>query len=120
MLGKETEDDFFPTPNENTHSAGWKVLGKIQLDNDQAATAVSAFQSAVSGWIPQMMPSFECFIPRHGLRVTSGGHTYDFVLCYECGSMEISRDQKHLASLPAFGFGLILNQMLIRAHIPLG
>ncbi|MFT7487138.1 MAG: hypothetical protein ACI9F9_002997 [Candidatus Paceibacteria bacterium] len=33
-----------------------------------------------------------CFSPRHGLRAEHKGHQVDFVICYECLSMEIHLD----------------------------
>jgi len=33
-----------------------------------------------------------CFNPRHGLRVEKDGRTTDFVICFECFSMEVHED----------------------------
>jgi hypothetical protein len=67
---------------------GFKILGYADLNVLQTAEACRAFRWAIFEWYG----SAECFDARHGLRVTSNGHTYDFLLCYECGRLEVYRD----------------------------
>jgi hypothetical protein len=94
------------------------VLGQTELNEKQLATATEAFQSAVASWNPTGGIA-ACFNPRHGLRVTANGHTYDFVLCYECKQLYIYEDDKNMASLQVGGTPDVLNGLLSAANVPL-
>ena len=113
------EPDIPPVPRDKAlhqvfHNA--KLLGQTELDGKQSAMAVAEIKSAISEWKGQI---FMCFSPRHALRVTAKGHTYDFLLCYACQALEIYRDDQPLASLGAAGSPKVLNQLLRAAKVPL-
>lgn len=88
----------------------FKILGETKLDGKEARTAITAFETAmVQGADPGV--TF-CFNPRHALRVEANGHTYDFVLCYECHWLSVMRDDKNIAALNAVGTPDQLNKLL--------
>lgn len=95
---------------------GFTVLGRTELDRQQSAKAVTAFQSAISGWDGLMAM---CFDPRHAIRVTTAAHTYDFLLCYACHQLYVYENDKLLASIGASGSPKVLNELLSAAKVPL-
>ena len=104
-----------PVPRDKTLH-GRKVLGQTELDGERRATAIAEFKSAVSHWDGMIAL---CFNPRHAIRVTANGHTYDFLLCYECHQLYIYRDDKLLKELGAAGSPKVLNELLSTAKVPL-
>lgn len=95
---------------------GYNCLGQLSLTGQQAQTAIAEFKKAIP---KEEGPMAECFDPRHALRVVSGHHTYDFLLCYQCAQMEVYEDDKELADLSASGSADILNSLLKKAGVPL-
>jgi len=94
----------------------YKILGKIELDNEEAKKATGAFQDAISGWNGSMAM---CFEPHHAIRLNSNGHVYDYLLCYMCNQIEVYEDGKLISGLGATGSPDILNGLLTVAHVPL-
>ncbi|HWB61576.1 MAG TPA: hypothetical protein VG733_18985, partial [Chthoniobacteraceae bacterium] len=92
------------------------VLGKMALDAKQSAVAIRAFEDAVVNW--QGLKA-DCFEPRHGLRIVSGKHVYDFVLCYACGRLCVYRDKDVILDLGVKGSPKVLNALLVTKKIPL-
>lgn len=77
--GKPTDgvDDFH----------GYKILGR-------AAIGATAEQDEVIGHLYRGIIDSggivaACFNPRHGIRATRGKESVDFVICYECLSMQV-------------------------------
>lgn len=103
-----------PRPGEVFHDH--TVLGTLELDGKKASRAAGAFQYSLT-W-PDVS-EFMCFDPRHGLRVTSGGHVYDFLLCYECRQIVVFRDGVGVGSRTASGSPQTLNALLTEANVPL-
>jgi TPR repeat protein len=62
-----------------------------------------------------------CLInPRHALRVISGGNTYDILICYECGQLELYKnDQRLQFSGSIGGKPETLNRLLQQRGVPL-
>jgi hypothetical protein len=104
-----------PKPGDKVFH-GFKVLEQTNLDPKQAKLAADAFQKAVRDWDSVTYESFE---PRHALRISSGGHTYDFLLCYQCHELDVYKDDKLLDNLGVAGSPKFLNGMLTEAHVPL-
>jgi len=73
---------------------GRPVLGKIVLDGDEARIATGAFRDAAADSRADLSL---CFDPHHGLRITAGGHVYDYLLCYTCRGLEAFEDDKSIA-----------------------
>lgn len=96
----------------------FQILGKVDLDAKQLPAVVGAFQAAaVAG--EKMEGVALCFNPRHGLRVAVNGHTYDFVLCYECSRLNIYEDDQQIAAMNAVGAPKVLNDLLSAAKVPI-
>lgn len=94
----------------------YKILGHAELDTKQAAVAVEEFKKAVDGWDGVM--AF-CFDPRHALRVSKDGHTYDLLLCFACHQLHIYRDSKSIATRGVHGSSKVLGQLLTELKVPL-
>lgn len=69
---------------------GWPVLGEVGLSNP----AAQSLRADLSDWVAAPEPDAiaMCFFPRHGVRVKANGHTYDFVVCFECGQTQVFKD----------------------------
>jgi len=108
-----------PWFDEDTKEAKWHgvvLLGHATLSGDKARKAATQFNLAVTGWDGA---TSMCFEPRHGLRVESDGHVYDFVLCYDCNKLEYYRDDKRVAGISASGSSKVLNKLLTDAKVTL-
>ena len=73
---------------------GYGVLGRAPLADDEQENRVLALVERGIETSDGMVAA--CFDPRHGLRVTAGGATWDFVICYACLSMNVFRDDVQL------------------------
>ena len=104
-----------PAPGESTLH-GFKIIGQLNLDRDLEQTVVAQFKAAITTWDGT---GAGCFDPRHGLTVTSGGKTYDFLLCYECGELEIFSGKRMVGDMRARGTGETLNAILSAHKVPL-
>ena len=93
----------------------YKILGQVELPRSQHAAAIGEFEKAVAGWDQRMAM---CFDPRHAIRVTSKGATYDLLLCYACHQLYVYRDGTRIAGLGAHGSAKVLNAMFVAAGIP--
>jgi hypothetical protein len=102
-------------PTESTLH-GFKVIGQLDLDRDLAKAVAAQFKVAIAS---QDGPSAGCFDPRHALTVTSGGTTYDFLLCYACGELEVFSGKRMVADFRALGTGEVLNAILSANKVPL-
>lgn len=68
----------------------WPVLGQAVItDPAVRARLVDALEDGASANDGEV---HNCFWPRHGIRVTHAGHTYDFLICFFCYQMEIYRE----------------------------
>lgn len=94
----------------------YAVLGKATLEAAASRTAAAEFEAVVAGWDGMVAL---CFEPRHGLRVESKGHTYDFVLCFDCQSMRVYLDDEPLNSFGASGSAEVLNRLMADAGLEL-
>jgi len=94
----------------------FKVLGRTELDRNQVVKAIAELEAAVAGWDGMKAA---CFDPRHALRLTAKGHTYDFLLCYACHNLYVYRDEELLGTSGAAGSPKVLNGLLSAAGIPL-
>jgi hypothetical protein len=103
-----------PNPEDKTLH-GYKILGKTTLDPKNEQVVEGAFEKAVSNWDGMIA---NCFDPRHALSLSSSGHIYDFLLCYNCHQLYIYKDDKVIASMGAAGSPKFLNSILAAAHVP--
>jgi len=104
FTGLNTSDSFY----------GTKILGQADLLGALAQQATQEFQQAVERGGQQAL----CMNPRHGLRVVAHDKTYDFVLCYECGYMQMYQDSVHIKTVGISGDSGLLNHLLTEAGVP--
>ena len=97
---------------------GVKILGETKLEAKEAKSAIAAFETAIAQGA-RYDAGAHCFAPRHALRVTAQGQTYDFMLCYECGWLSVMRNEKEIVRVCAVGTPDQLNKVLSAAGIPL-
>ena len=70
-------------PDEALH--GWKILGKASIEDKGTRTKlIGALRKGIEANDGKVAA---CFNPRHAIRVTHDGKTYDFVICFECFSI---------------------------------
>ena len=95
---------------------GFKIIGQMDLDRRRAKSVAAEFRAAIAR---REGPMALCFDPRHALSVTSGGATYDFLLCYECGQLEVFSGDRLIADLSARGTAKTLNAIFSENNVPL-
>jgi hypothetical protein len=94
----------------------YKVLGKTIIDHQEAERVLADVQSSLANWNHGIGL---CFEPHHGLRVRSGSHTYDLVICYLCQGMLVYVDDSTLlANLHLTGTPALLNELSARHALP--
>jgi len=97
---------------------GHHILGHVELQQTKAQTAIAALYKAVSegsAALPMCLVT-----PRHAIRVVSGDVTYDILICYQCGQLDLFKNDERLPFMGSIGRNsAILNSLLKSAGIPL-
>jgi TPR repeat protein len=93
--------------------------GHVELKPKQAKQAIAALNDAISKGAVGLESL--CLInPRHALRVISSGNTYDILICYECGQLELYKNDQPLRFSGSIGSKPdALNRLLQQDGIPL-
>ena len=98
---------------------GWPVLGQAMVSPD----AASSVRKALSAWVDAPEPDAValCFNPRHGVRLQADGHTYDFVVCFECAQTQVfgDSDPEPIGTLFYAGNQATWDILLSAAGVPL-
>jgi hypothetical protein len=105
----EPYDSAVDEEADSSRLHGYLVLGKAALDPVSSRAAVAEFETAVANWNGLVAA---CFDPRHGLRTKSNGHTFDFLLCYDCNGLAVYRDGTHVTSIGVTGSPRVLDEMM--------
>jgi len=71
-------------PGESFH--GYPVLGKVEVTDPVGRREVA---TALRAGLSEREMARACFWPRHGVRVTEGGRTADYLICFECCQLEV-------------------------------
>lgn len=95
---------------------GTKIIGQAELNSQQTVIAAKYFEASIA---PVIHGVGACFEPRHGLRLASNGHIYDFSLCFACGHLVVFKDDKQIADLIVEGSAKDLNSLLTSLKLPL-
>jgi len=95
---------------------GSTVLGELQLSPESRERVVQALRTDISHYYGR---SALCFLPRHAIKATTGGTTYYFLVCYECGNMKIFANDELLTQIGVSGSGKIFNEVLSAGNVPL-
>jgi tetratricopeptide (TPR) repeat protein len=95
------------------------VLGHLDLNQEQAKIAIRALKDAVAEGDANTISG--CIIhPRHALRFKSEGNTYDILICYPCGQLELFKSNRGLPFEGKIGGKPdVLNGLLNAAQITL-
>jgi hypothetical protein len=118
-LEKAGELEVYSLNGETNEKDGWhgsKVLGKTTLKKENATKLASTIAKGVS----EGDRGARCFIPRHGVRATYDGKTYDLVICFECGWVYVYTDKSDkpkvlmISNSPSGA----LNKILTDAKVP--
>lgn len=83
-LEKADTVELFSLNGATNVKDGWhgaKVLGKTTIRDKATRTALA---KAVKKGVDDGKDGARCFIPRHGLRMTHAGTSYDVLICFEC------------------------------------
>lgn len=95
---------------------GNQVLGTMQVSDPATRDRIV---SALLEGISEDATAYDCFDPRHGIRVEYRGVTHEFSICFECGQI-YWYGQGDSQRLLVFGSpAKTFNQMLREANIPL-
>ena len=95
---------------------GYEVLGKADIsDTPTRRKLVSAFERGVAENQGLMAA---CFNPRHGIWVTRGDKTVDFVICFACDQVHVGGDV-HGFFLVTGSPQPVFDQVLRDAKVPL-
>jgi RNA polymerase sigma factor (sigma-70 family) len=95
----------------------WKVLGKTEVKGESLTKLLAALKQGVDE--ADQNVSAGCYRPRHGLRATVDGKSYDFVICFECvlvliyGASAEKNAGFHVSHSPAQTFNRILTDAMI-------
>jgi hypothetical protein len=60
----------------------WRVIGRGNVTSKSVKEKLVA---ALRDSIEDEPVGASCFDPRHAIRVSNGGHDYDFLICFSCG-----------------------------------
>lgn len=117
-------DPSFNAPKTASLFQNFNILGELPLTGEQAQSAANAVASAINLGRPIVAENMSigassCLIePRHGLRVAANGHTYDYLICFQCGQGIIYEDNQEIASINIGGRPTVLNNLLVAAKLP--
>ncbi|HYE20506.1 MAG TPA: hypothetical protein VEA69_18810 [Tepidisphaeraceae bacterium] len=95
-----------------------EILGRTVVDDAGVRGRLNAaLQAGVRASDGSQMA---CFTPRHGIRVTRGGVTTDFVNCFECRKVQVwLADQKIAFFLVSEAPEAVFDEVLTSAGVPL-
>lgn len=70
---------------------GYPMLGKVTVIEPEAIKALlGEMRGLATAWNDGEVEESDCHDPRHAVRVTKGGRTLHFSICFECGNTYIS------------------------------
>jgi hypothetical protein len=100
----------------NTKFQGYRVLGQVPITNPVQRRQITdtvkrVIQDYESG-------SYKCvFSPRHGIRITRGLQTYDFLICFECQAIKVYSGEREVLDRDIKGEPGVLSTFLRAARI---
>jgi hypothetical protein len=97
---------------------GWPVLGQMGVSDISA----KSLRNDLTAWAATPKPEAleMCFNPRHGIRINADGHTYDFVVCFECKQAKVFKDssEEPIANLYYNGSQRSWDKLLSSGKVP--
>ncbi len=96
---------------------GFRILGQVTVEGTEQKVVTASLKKILNDWNGAVPP---CILePRHGVRITRGGRTIDFLICFQCQKMFIfSGGPSHL-DRSFTGSADALNAVLRAAHVKL-
>jgi hypothetical protein len=96
----------------------YPVLGSLEvLSDEEKNELINVFSEGIGK--SEKNPA-RCFIPRHGLRISSSAATADFIICFECSHVLVHgfiEGSHFLTNAFARGFfNELLDQYYIKRH----
>ncbi len=115
-LDAKSDDPSYKLPPGVEKFYGWAVLGKVDVTEPGDRESVL---KAIEKGIEDGDVMAKCFWPRHAVRLTRGGKTTDYVICFECRQLDKYVNNEHQSNVatsrsPAEA----LNEHLQRAGVP--
>lgn len=93
------------------------ILGETVVGSDSSRQALAAtLKRALAAWDGGYTA---CFNPRHGLRATHRGNTFEFVICFECGRLYVYPSAGDSFSHEFVGEAGPFSDLLVAANVPL-
>jgi hypothetical protein len=96
---------------------GFPVLGRNEINDERKCRALAAALKQGINSAPGDV--YACFWPRHALRVTSGGRTIDFLICFECEWVYVYDESSEKRLHVSKGSQPIFDQSLLDAGLKL-
>jgi hypothetical protein len=120
-LEKAEGVELYSLDGDTDNPAGWhgaKVLGKATVT---AAADRKALASALRKGVEEGRDGARCFVPRHGVRVSHAGKSYDLLVCFECHWLYVYTDDsdKPLVLMVSESAQKVLNKLLTDAKVSL-
>ncbi len=94
----------------------FRILGQTSLSGNLRDRAVRVLEDAMSHWNGN---EFNCFEPRHGIRVTLNDASYDLVICFQCRSLEMYAADGKPITQGLNDESSVFNELLTADHVPL-
>jgi hypothetical protein len=103
-----------PEGVEDFHT--YPVLGKVEIvDGSKRNELIAALRQSME----QGKEAAACFWPRHAIQIVSKGKTTDYLMCFQCGVVEIHAEGGHSSHLLAREQQAVFDGHLKDAGIPL-
>lgn len=94
------------------------VLGKIEIvDRELRQKIMSALQQGRDEH--HRGPTPACFYPRHAIHILAAGRTIDYIICYQCETIEIIEGNRKAGTRTTNASLAVLNNTLKDAGVPL-
>jgi hypothetical protein len=104
--GKPAGDTFHDYP----------VLGKVDIASPKDRTAILV---AVKKGISQSDGGeYKCFWPRHGVRLTQGGKTIEYLICFQCRQLDEFTEGRKTHKPTTEAAAAVLDKQLQSAGVP--
>jgi hypothetical protein len=106
-----------PLPESTPKFCGYEILGQSVVESrTDRARAVETIVNGIQNWNGRIAA---CFEPRHGIRVSGEGGTYDFLICFACSRVILQLPDGTITSIAISASGTPLNEILSAANVRL-
>ena len=113
----DNDGTIMPLPESSPKFCGYKILAQTVIESaTDRARVVESIVNGIHNWNGRIAA---CFEPRHGVRVSGKGGTYDFLICFACSRVVIKLPDGTTAGLAISASGKPFNEILSAANVPL-